>query len=103
MNITNCISFCFLPLSISQVCDEQWLQAGSSGPQPCETDSQPEPAGGEAGREWAQRVGTRPCEAGLDLQHCTGIIQGFSVGRNDSRSYMPELFHYKIPHRKLYM
>lgn len=61
-------------LSVSQVCDEQWVQTSASGSQPCETDSQPEPAGRETGRERAQRVGTRPREAGLDLQHRTGSI-----------------------------
>lgn len=89
MNIT-VVSFSFLPPSFSQLCDEQWVQASSSGPQPCETDSQPEPAGGEAGREWPQCVGTRPCEAGLDLQHCSGIIQGFRIGSNSS-SYWSDL------------
>lgn len=92
MNTTNRVSFFLLPFFFSQVHDEQWVQASSSGSLPRKADAQPEPAGGEAGREWAQCVGSRPREAGLDLQHCTGIIHVFSFSNDDNSSYWPERF-----------
>lgn len=55
-----------------QVYDEQWVQTSAPGPEPRAADTGADDVGGQAGRKWAQRVGTRPCGPGLELQCCAG-------------------------------